>query len=196
MEDIQIIKQDIRNEMETTLAALSPAARKEKLTAIETRLFEFANFLEAGICLLYVAGPSELPMDGIIRRSFEYNKIVILPAFHENRKTMTLLKVDNPDTDLVVTGVRGVLEPDPSRCKQVPIECVDIAVIPAVALDEKGGRIGTGRGYYDRLIPQLPMTTRKVALGFEEQVIQQVPMESHDRHVDIVITEKRTIYKI
>jgi len=54
----------------------------------------------------------------------------------------------------------------------------------------------TGDGYYDRLIPKLPITTRKVALSFESQIIQQVPVESHDRHVDIIITEKRIIYKI
>ena len=88
------------------------------------------------------------------------------------------------------------MRPDASRCKNVPIESIDIAIIPGVALDEKGGRVGTGDGYYDRLIPKLPVTTRKVALAFEGQIISQVPMESHDKHVDIIITEKRTIYKI
>jgi 5-formyltetrahydrofolate cyclo-ligase len=63
-------------------------------------------------------------------------------------------------------------------------------------MDEKGGRIGTGDGTYDRLIPDLPATTRKVGLAFEDQIIAQVPMESHDKHVDIIITEKRIIYKI
>jgi 5-formyltetrahydrofolate cyclo-ligase len=76
------------------------------------------------------------------------------------------------------------------------MDCLDIALIPAVALDEKGGRIGSGEGYYDRFIPKLPITTRKVALAFEEQILPQVPMESHDKHVDIIITEKRIIYKI
>jgi 5-formyltetrahydrofolate cyclo-ligase len=63
-------------------------------------------------------------------------------------------------------------------------------------LDEKGGRIGSGEGYYDRLIPELSITTRKVALAFEEQIIPQIPIESHDKHIDIIITDKRIIYKI
>jgi 5-formyltetrahydrofolate cyclo-ligase len=64
-------------------------------------------------------------------------------------------------------------------------------------MDEKGGRIGTGRGSYDRLIPELPMTTRKVGLVFEAQIVlPSVPLESHDKHLDIVITEERIIYKI
>lgn len=68
--------------------------------------------------------------------------------------------------------------------------------MPGIAFDEKGGRLGSGEGYYDRLVPKLSITTRKVALAFECQIIQQVPMESHDKHVDIIITEERTIYKI
>jgi 5-formyltetrahydrofolate cyclo-ligase len=89
-----------------------------------------------------------------------------------------------------------VPEPDASRCKIVPLERIDIAVIPGLAFDEKGGRIGSGKGYYDRLIPRLAITTRKVALTFEEQIVPQVPMDAHDKHVDIIITDKRIIYKI
>jgi len=76
------------------------------------------------------------------------------------------------------------------------MECIDIAIIPGVAVDEKGGRLGAGDGYYDRLIPKLPITTRKVSLALEDQVVPQIPAESHDKHVDIIITDKRTIYKI
>ena len=99
------------------------------------------------------------------------------------------------DSDLK-KGPGGIQEPNIDRCKTVPVDRVDIAVIPGIALDEKGGRLGSGDGYYDRLIPKLSPTTRKVALAFEEQIIPQVPMQSHDRHVDIIITEKRVIYKI
>ncbi len=105
------------------------------------------------------------------------------------------MKVDNPDGDLI-PGPRNILEPDPGRCRIVPIESIDIAVIPGIAFDEKGGRIGSGEGYYDRLIPKLSITTRKVALAFESQILPQIPIESHDRHVDIIISEKRIIYKI
>jgi 5-formyltetrahydrofolate cyclo-ligase len=108
---------------------------------------------------------------------------------------MQLMRVDNLDSDLK-PGPRGVLEPDTECCKVMPIDCIDIAIVPAVALDEKGGRIGSGEGYYDRLIPKLSITTRKVALALESQIIKQVPVEPHDKHVDIVITEKRIIYKI
>ncbi|MBL7179498.1 MAG: 5-formyltetrahydrofolate cyclo-ligase [Pseudomonadota bacterium] len=195
MEEIRETKEEIRNDIAKRLAALSDSEVKAKTRQIENRLFEFANFLEANIGLLYINTASEVNSQQIIKRCFDYNKIVILPAFDTDTYKMKLMKVDNLDTDLKL-GPRGILEPDENRCNVVPIECIDIAIIPGVAFDEKGGRIGSGEGYYDRLIPKLSITTRKVALAFENQIIRQIQMESHDKHVDIIITEKRIIYKI
>ena len=145
--------------------------------------------------MLYANTRYEVNTQKIIKRFFDYNKVLVLPSFDPEKVDMRLLKVDNLETDLI-SGPREVLEPDAGRCKTVPIESIDIAIIPGIALDEKGGRIGTGKGYYDNLIPQLAITTRKVALAFECQIVPQIPMESHDKHVDIIITEKRIIYKI
>ena len=71
-----------------------------------------------------------------------------------------------------------------------------VLVIVPFAFDEKGGRIGAGDGNYDKLIAKLPATTRKIAIAFEEQVVPQIPMPPRHKHVDIIITDKRTIYKI
>jgi len=195
MEDVQERKRDIRNSITKTLDALSNSELFEKSRKIENRLFEFANFLEAKIALLYMSSRCEVATRDIVKRCYKYNKIVVLPAFDTEKFQMTLMKVNNPDTDLK-PGPRDILEPDESKCKIVPIESIDIAIVPGVAFDEKGGRIGSGEGYYDRLIPKLAITTRKVSLALESQIVQQVPMGSHDKHVDIIITEKRTIYKI
>ena len=195
MEEIRQTKDEIRGTIEKALAALSDKEIKDKTHRIEKRLFEFANFLEANIVLLYINSNCEVNSLQIINRCLNYKKIVILPAFVPTKYEMKLMKVDNLDTDLTL-GPRNILEPDPNQCNIVPIECIDIAIIPGVAFNEKGGRIGSGDGYYDRLIPKLPITTRKVALTFEDQIVPQIQMEAHDRHVDIIITEKRIIYKI
>ena len=195
MEEIQLTKSKIRSDIANTLAALSDQEIAEKTKAIEKRLFDFANFLESKIAMLYVNNKNEVATKNILSRCYRYSKIVVLPAFNTETFEMSLMKVDTLEKDLCV-GPRGILEPNPSRCKIVPIERIDIAIVPAVALDEKGGRIGSGEGYYDRLIPDLVITTRKVALAFEEQIVQQVPIESHDKHVDIIITDQRIIYKI
>ncbi len=195
MEDVQEKKRNIRNMIGKSLETLCGSKLSELTKTIENRLFEFANFLEAKIVLLYVNSNCEVATHEIIQRSYKYNKIVVLPTFHTEKHQMSLMKVVDPETQLKL-GPRKILEPDPNKCKTVPIENIDIALIPGIAFDEKGGRIGSGEGYYDRLIPKLAVTTRKVSLAFESQIIQQVPMESHDKFVDIIITEQRTIYKI
>lgn len=195
MEEAREKKQEVRDEVLKTIASMKTDVLAAKTKAIEERLFEFANYLEARIALLYAPAAGEVDTMEIIQRSYMYNKIIVLPAFNEEARQMTLMKVDDPAKDLI-QGPRGNLEPDLSRCKTVPIDCLDIAIIPGLAMDEKGGRIGSGKGYYDRLIPDLPITTRKVGLIFEDQIKTAVPMESHDKYVDIVITESRVIYKI
>lgn len=195
MDEIFVRKQEIRQGIANNLETLSATERAEKIRGIENRVFEFANFLEAKIVLLYIATKYEVRTEGIFRRCFDYNKIIVLPTFELSKHRMKLYKIDNISEDTVI-GPRQIPEPNPEKCKVVPMDCLDIAIIPSVALDEKGGRIGTGEGYYDRLIPKLPATTRKVALAFEEQILPQIPMEPHDKHVDIIITEKRIIYKI
>jgi 5-formyltetrahydrofolate cyclo-ligase len=195
MEEIQVQKSELREEIAKKIVALPIKEVAEKTKAIENRLFDFANFLEAKIALMYVHNAGEVQTGNILRRTYDYNKIVVLPAFDTKNFKMTLMKVDNLARDLQ-EGPRGILEPARDQCKVVPIERIDIAIIPAIALDEKGGRIGSGEGYYDRLIPRLAITTRKVALALEQQIVPQVPIESHDKHVDIIITEDRVIYKI
>lgn len=195
MEEIQKTKADIRKEIGGTIGRLSVDELAEKTSLIENRLFDFANFLEAKIALLYIENPNEVKSTEIIRHTFDQNKIVVLPLVKTDTKKFKLFKIDDFAKDLK-PGQNGILQPDPGRCRTVPIDCIDIAIIPGVAFDEKGGRIGSGDGYYDRLIPHLPVTTRKVALALDYQIIPQVPIESHDKHVDIIITDKRIIYKI
>ena len=195
MEEIQKTKADIRNDIASVISKLPEKELSQKTKEIENRLFEFANFLEAKIALLYINNENEVFSKDIIKRTFDYNKIVVLPLTNAGTKKINLYKVDNIDSHLK-KGLDGILEPDPQQCKVVPVDCIDIAIIPGIAFDEKGGRIGPGDGFYDRLIPNLPITTRKVALALDDQIISHVPTESHDRYVDIIITENRIIYKI
>lgn len=195
MDELQENKHEIRSQILEILKGFSEETHSAKTRAIEQRLFTFANFLEAAIALLYIPIGRQVSTRAIIERALKYDKIVALPAFKPGDFNMTLYKVDSLASDLV-DGPRKIPQPDPARCKVVPLQRIDIAIVPGIAFDTKGGRIGTGRGYYDRLIPKLPATTRKVSIAFEEQIVPQVPMEAHDRYVDIIITEKRIIYKI
>jgi 5-formyltetrahydrofolate cyclo-ligase len=167
----------------------------QRLWRKKPKPLKFANFLESRIVLLYTPLKYEIDTTEIIKRSLLYNKIVVLPTFDGNMYKIKLYKVDTLDKGMVQSP-RGNLEPDKTLFKSVPLDCLDLAIIPGFVMDEKGGRIGSGQGYYDRLIPDLPITTRKVGLIFEAQIIAGVPLESHDKHLDIIITEDRIIYKI
>ena len=195
MEELQKTKQEIRKDIAKILDSHSKETLDERTKKIENKIFDFANFLEANIVLLYVNKPHEVSTENIISMAYKFKKIIVLPGFNTTKHDMKLMKVDRPEIELKL-GPRNILEPDANHCKLVPIESIDIAIIPGIAFDEKGGRIGSGEGYYDRLLPKLSITTRKVALAFEDQIVPQVPVESHDKPVDIIITEKRIIYKI
>jgi 5-formyltetrahydrofolate cyclo-ligase len=195
MEDIKEKKQELRDQIASRIEAIPKETLGEKHNVVVEKLFDFANFLEAKIALLYVNAPWEIASGDIITRALEMGKIVVLPLINRDRPKVALYKIDDPDKD-IIQDAEGFFSPDTSRCKKVPIDCIDIAIVPGLAFDEKGGRIGSGEGYYDHLIPRLPITTRKVAVALEEQVISMVPMESHDKYVDIIITDSRVIYKI
>ncbi|MDQ1330190.1 MAG: 5-formyltetrahydrofolate cyclo-ligase [Thermodesulfobacteriota bacterium] len=195
MEEIRGKKVEIRNNISKIFSKLSSNNISEKTRGIEKRLFEFANFVEAKTSLLYINAACEVITGNILKKCFDNNKIVVLPAFNEEKNEVILMKVDNIKTDMKYKK-NGTSEPDADKCKIIPMEFIEIAIIPGVAFDEKGGRIGSGDGAYDRLIPKLPPTTRKVALAYESQIVQYIPMESHDKYVDIIITENRIIYKI
>jgi 5-formyltetrahydrofolate cyclo-ligase len=195
MEDVKARKSEIRRSTFARRDALSKDKRSKKSAAIMKRLFGFANFLEARIVLFYMSYSSEVDTEPVVRKALELEKIVALPLVDSKKKEIVPFRIENLDRDLR-PGYRGIREPIPQRCKQIPVQYINLAIIPGVAFDERGGRIGHGMGIYDRFIPRLDITTRKVALAFECQIGPQIPMEPHDRYTDIIITEKRIIYKI
>jgi 5-formyltetrahydrofolate cyclo-ligase len=195
MEDLKTKKAEIRKSTLGRRDALSKKTRAQKSKAILGRLSEFANFLEAKIVLFYLSHKSEVDTRPMIRRAFQLEKIVALPMIDQEKGEIVPYKISDLKTD-TQPGYRGIPEPIPQRCKQIPVQHINLAIIPGIAFDERGGRIGYGTGFYDRFIPELDVTTRKVALSFECQIVQQIPMEPHDRYTDIIITEDRIIYKI
>jgi len=195
MEDLKAKKSEIRKTTRAKRDALSKKERSEKSAAIMKQLFDFANFLESRIVLFYMSNNSEVDTEPMVRKALEIEKIVALPLIDPEKQEIVPFKVDNLERD-VRPRYRKIREPIPQRCKQIPVQHINLAIIPGIAFDVRGGRIGYGTGFYDRFIPQLDITTRKVALSFECQIVPQIPMEPHDRYTDIIITEKRIIYKI
>ncbi len=167
----------------------------QKYEIIERRLFEFANFMESQMVFLYTPVNGEISTENIIKKALQIEKQLVLPALTTTKNVINLYKITSYNKDLV-TGANDILEPDIKKCKKIPLEDIDIAIIPGLAFDDKGGRVGFGNDYYRRLISKLPETCRKISLAYEEQVVDQIQMESRKYTVDIIITDKRIIYKI
>jgi len=195
MHETKDSKKSILTEISERLAAFSSEEMAKKQEIIEEKLLEFANFLEAELALLYVRRASEMATDKILRISLAARKGIVLPAFSESKHAILLFRINDLDADLKKSS-SDRMEPNPDTCKKISLEDIDIAVIPGLAFDEKGGRIGFGEGFYNRLIAKLPETTRKIAIAFEEQIVEHVPMDSRKHNLDIIITDQRTIYKI
>jgi 5-formyltetrahydrofolate cyclo-ligase len=201
MEEMKQTKNSVLNQVSERLGALTQETLSEKYTGIENKLFEFANFMEAQLAFLATSIRTEIPMEGIIpteaiiRKALDIEKGIVLPVFTDAKNSILLYKISDYDKDLLIND-NGVLEPDPEKCKKISLDDIDIAIIPGLAFDDKGGRIGFGNNYYSKLITKLPETCRKVSLAYEEQIVDQIIMESRKFTVDIIITDKRVIYKI
>ncbi|SDT87066.1 5-formyltetrahydrofolate cyclo-ligase [Desulfobacula phenolica] len=177
------------------LAKLTKEELSEKYKTIEAKLFEFANFMEAHLAFLYTPVSNEIPTERIIKKALQIEKGLVLPVFTDAKNAINLYKISDYDKDLI-TSANDILEPNIEKCKKISLEAVDIAIIPGLAFDDKGGRIGFGNNFYSKLITKLPETCRKVSLAYEEQIVDQIQMESRKYTVDIIITDKRVIYKI
>jgi 5-formyltetrahydrofolate cyclo-ligase len=92
----------------------------------------------------------------------------------------------------VSPGYRGIPEPR-AECPKVELTAVDWVLVPGVAFDAQGRRMGYGGGYYDRLLPILPPSALRVAGAFEMQIVDRVPTAPHDLALDTIVTEARVI---
>lgn len=201
MEEMKNTKISVLTQVSDRLGALTQEALTEKYNGIENKLFEFANFMEAQLAFLSTSTGTDIstegiiPTEAIIRKALHIEKGVVLPVFTDAKNSILLYKISDYDKDLVISG-DDVPEPDPEKCKKISLDDIDIAIIPGLAFDDKGGRVGFGNNYYSKLITKLPETCRKVSLAYEEQIVDQIQMESRKFTVDIIITDKRVIYKI
>jgi 5-formyltetrahydrofolate cyclo-ligase len=195
MEEVKNTTSSILAQVAEKLDELTQEEIEAKYHQIQTRVFEFANFMEAQISFMFTSGNDQIPMEPIIRRALQIEKTIVLPVFTDMKNALNICKITNFDKDLVLNK-NDIREPDTDKCKKVSLEDIDIAFIPGLAFDDKGGRIGFGNNYYTRLITRLPETCRKVSLAFDEQIVDQIQMDSRKHTVDIIITDKRVIYKI
>ncbi|MBI5613429.1 5-formyltetrahydrofolate cyclo-ligase [Candidatus Gottesmanbacteria bacterium] len=145
-----------------------------------------ALMLEKIVCV-YASTAEEVDTTTLIDFLFKEKKIVVVPKISKER-CLVLFRIESID-DLSV-GAFGVLEPK-QQCKEVFTTSVDLFIVPGIAFDRQGNRLGWGKGYYDRLLQGV--TVPRIALAYSFQVVDYIPHDDHDIRMTSIRTEKEII---
>ncbi len=170
---------------------LDAAERAKASSQIRQRLFLYPRWRSCTTILCYVSFGSEVETHTLIQEALRFKKRVIVPLHDPTNKETPLSELQRFGE--LGTSHRGVLQVQPEFRRLVEPSRVELAIIPGIAFDRMGGRIGFGGGYFDRLLPRMPKAYR-IALAFAAQVQNQaLPLESHDVTMQSLLTEKETL---
>jgi 5-formyltetrahydrofolate cyclo-ligase len=186
-------KRSIRQSIRAMRRGLSAAERLAHSQRIWQRVAGLSCYQHARVLLGYMAFDHEVLTDGLMRQAMASGKQLVLPMVLGDRQDMALYKIEDLGCD-VAPGYRGILEPLPQHARAVAPETLDLAFVPGVAFDLRGGRLGFGAGFYDRLLSRLPLDIPTVGLAFDFQVIPRLPLQPHDMLLKAIVTEQRLIW--
>ena len=163
--------------------------RDTRSHSICERLFGLPEFETAGTVLSYIGVSSEVATGEVVRRALNEGKRLAVPWVAPEGLRATFIR----SLEEVALARFGLLEPPPALRSDPARACrpgeVDLFVIPGVAFDRAGGRLGHGRAYYDRLLPQARAGAHFIGLAFECQMVDAVPMDEKDIRMHAVVTE-------
>lgn len=176
-------KDDIRRAMRARKALLSAAEKIDAARRVFDRLEQSAAFQLADHILMYHSLPDELSTHEFIDR-WAGRKHFFLPRV--NGLNLEILPYDK---SRLATGAFLIEEPEGSDT--VNVSEIELIIVPAIAYDRAGNRVGRGKGYYDRLLSESKAT--KIGVGYDFQLVDEIDTEPHDVSVDVVITESNHI---
>lgn len=185
------VKRATRDRVLRARDAIPAEVRAEAGSAIVKALAARGDFREARTVMLSLSFRSEYETRPLFEAALASGKVVSAPRVNAASRMLEAYAVVDLQRD-VAPGFRGIAEPLP-HCQPVALDAIDWVLVPGVAFDTRGHRIGYGGGYYDRLLPLLRGDARRIAGAFELQVVEQVPAAPHDLKVDAIVTERRTM---
>lgn len=184
-------KRTLRTQVLSQRDRLPADARAAAGRAIAAALAAREDFAQAQSLLLTLPFGSEWDTRPLLDGALARGKTVALPRVNQASRMLDLCLIGDPAID-VRPGFRGIPEPEP-HCAPIDVAAIDWALVPGVAFDSAGRRLGYGGGYYDRLLPLLRPDAHRIAGAFELQIVDRVPTAPHDLTVDAVITPARTL---
>ncbi|MFA9397881.1 MAG: 5-formyltetrahydrofolate cyclo-ligase [Clostridiaceae bacterium] len=183
-------KNEIRKLILNKRNNLTTETKKKWDTSIYNKLTTNIQFTNANTIFTYVNFNNEIDTLKIIDVALKSNKTLCVPKVNKIDKEISAYSI-NSTADLE-KGYFGILEPKNS-CPLVSKENIDLILLPGLAFDINGNRIGYGGGFYDKYLEDLNENTYKIALSYEFQILESIPFDHFDKKANEIITNKKTI---
>lgn len=165
---------------------------EEKSKIIANNLFNLNQYKKANFIFSFISFKDEVNTHEIIKKSISIGKRVGVPIPVPKTKELKVSELIDFDKELDL-GFYNILTPKDKYIRIVPPQLVDLVLVPGVAFDKRGYRVGYGGGYYDRFFNNINKDIIKIGLCYEMQILSEVPKNSHDIPIDFILTEKRLI---
>ena len=172
--------------MLTHLAGLDVATVHRHSVAVAKRLPTLPAFESAKSLVVYVSFGNEIETHDLIRQLLADGRHVCVPSFDAGNYLVA--EILDFDQDMFV-GKYNILEP--KHLRRVPVTRPDVWLVPGLAFDQKGNRLGRGKGCFDALLQHARGV--KIALTHDFQLLNEVPTEPHDVHMDFIVTETQVV---
>lgn len=179
----------LRASLRAELRALAAEARTSASAKLCARVRASAAWNDARAVLLFFPVASEPDISPLLADALAAGKLLALPRFDPAANDYVAARVIDPVRELA-TGPFQVREPV-AACPAVPLNRLDLTLVPGLGFDARGQRLGRGKGHYDRLLAGF--TGMKIGVAFDFQIVAEVPREPHDIALDAVVTPTRWI---
>jgi 5-formyltetrahydrofolate cyclo-ligase len=186
-ETIRAAKRALREQVGARLKGLGGTERAAGSAQARARLAAQPLWQKARSVLFFAPLPEEVDVWPLLTEALAEGKQVALPRFDAERKGYEACAIQDPAVDLQ-PGHFGIREPS-GRCARLADARLDLILVPGVAFDLLGGRLGRGKAYYDRLLAVV--RGLRCAVAFDEQLVEAVPVEPHDMRMDYILTPRR-----
>ena len=177
----------IRRRLRETLAAMSDADRHFKSLSACSFLTRSPEFAAARVVMLYLSTAQEVDTAPLALRCWQEGKQVVVPKVSWDQRRMLPVEIHSLQTGLTSTGP-GIREPIAGQ--PIPVDFIDLVIVPGMGFTERGHRIGRGMGFYDRFLAQPEFVGLSCGLAFEEQVLPELPVLDHDMPLSMLVTDR------
>lgn len=180
-------KKEFRNFVNEKRDKLSQVEKYNSDNIIFQKVINHKAYIEAEIIFIYVSYKNEVHTHDIIKHGLSDGKVLCVPKIISLKDGMLAMRIYSFDE--LKESRYGILEPKYVENNIISPEKIDLLLMPGVAFDHEGGRVGYGGGFYDRFLRGVRKDAVKAALAYSFQIFDKVPMDESDMRVDEVITD-------